>query len=148
MSKRLGKEFKKISKEAASEDAFFSVDLEGDNVHSWNLQLEGPAGSPYEGGVFSVKLEFPAEYPFKAPEIKFVTKTYSPHISNEGEICADLLKDWSPTMNAKKVIQIVRSLLVDPSSDTPVNAAVGRVYAEDRAKFTATCKEWVQKYAS
>ena len=148
MSKRLQKEFKKIAKEGSKEDAYFDVALEGDEIHMWNLMLEGPAGTPYEGGIFNVKLKFPAEYPFKAPEVKFVTKTYSPHLSDEGEICADLLKDWSPTMNAKKVIEIARSLLLDPSSDTPVNAKVGREYAEDRAQFEKTCKQWVEKYAS
>ena len=147
MSKRLQKEYKKICKEAEGDDCNFQVELAGDDIHSWDLILMGPAGTPYEGGIFNVKLKFPAEYPFKAPEVKFVTKTYSPHLSDEGEICADLLKDWSPTMNAKKVIQIVRSLLVDPSSDTPVNAKVGREYAEDRAQFEKTCKEWVAKYA-
>jgi ubiquitin-protein ligase len=35
--------------------------------------IQGPKGSPYEGGCYHGKLRFPPEYPFKPPAIYMLT---------------------------------------------------------------------------
>lgn len=46
---------------------------ETDLLH-WRVVVVGPEGSPYDGGVFTVRVEFPRDYPFKAPRVAFDTK--------------------------------------------------------------------------
>lgn len=35
------------------------------DVRAWRVLLEGPEGTPFEGGVFSLTVDVPDEYPFK-----------------------------------------------------------------------------------
>lgn len=53
--------------------------------------------TPYFGGVFNVDITIPDAYPFKPPIVKFGTPIHHPNISTKGEICTQLLENWSPS---------------------------------------------------
>lgn len=38
------------------------------------LALQGPSGTPYEGGTFQLSFNIPEQYPLTSPQVKFVTK--------------------------------------------------------------------------
>jgi ubiquitin-conjugating enzyme E2 S len=57
----------------------------------------GPKETPYEGGIFRVKIIVSSEFPYTAPKGYFMTKIYHPNVSERGEICVNTLKrDWNP----------------------------------------------------
>lgn len=45
-----------------------------DNIFEWDVYLEGPPETVFEGGIFKLKLNFPKEYPYSPPTLYFISK--------------------------------------------------------------------------
>ena len=50
-------------------------------------------GTPYEGGVFHMKITFPNDYPATSPSVSIFTPLPHPHVYGY-RICLDLLSDY------------------------------------------------------
>ena len=48
-----------------------------ENVRHFQVSIEGPSDSPYEGGIFHLELFLPEGYPMDPPKVLFKTKTVS-----------------------------------------------------------------------
>ena len=60
-------------------------------------EIQGPKDTPYEGGIFKVKIVVGSEFPGVAPKGYCMTKIFHPNVSEKGEICVNTLKkDWNP----------------------------------------------------
>ena len=77
-SKRLTNEFKNLTNNPVC-NAKVSED---GSLYKWKVVLPGPKGSSYEEGEFKLSFVFPDNYPFKCPEVKFITPMYHPNIKN------------------------------------------------------------------
>jgi ubiquitin-conjugating enzyme E2 D/E len=108
----------------------------------------GPEGTPYHGGIFFLRINFPSDYPFKAPKIAFTTPIYHCNVNKSGGICLDILKgQWSPALTISKVLLSITSLLSDPNPDDPLMPEIAKLYKSNRAKHDVNARESTIKYA-
>lgn len=86
-------------------------------------EIEGPVGTPYEGGVFRCKLAVEQDFPNNPPKGKpifisgyFITKIFHPNVSEKGEICVNTLKkDWNPAAwSLYNIFEVIKCLLIVP----------------------------------
>eukprot|EP00471_Norrisiella_sphaerica_P003856 CAMPEP_0184480406 /NCGR_PEP_ID=MMETSP0113_2-20130426/1919_1 /TAXON_ID=91329 /ORGANISM="Norrisiella sphaerica, Strain BC52" /LENGTH=170 /DNA_ID=CAMNT_0026858871 /DNA_START=98 /DNA_END=610 /DNA_ORIENTATION=+ len=116
----------------------FSVGLVDDSdIYKWNVMIEGPADTPFEGGFFPALLEFPTDYPSKPPKMKFTTKGFwHPNVYTDGRVCISILHEakedqfnsqekmsekWRPILGVEAILLSVVSLLSDPNLESPAN---------------------------
>ena len=120
-----------------------------DDIFRWQATLMGATDTPYEGGVFFLNIDFPEDYPYKPPRIRFDTKIYHPNINSTGGICLDILKEqWSPALTISKVLLSICSLLTDPNPDDPLDIKAADLYKSNRLKYDITAKKFTDLYAS
>ncbi len=144
--KRLQKELNDLSN---SPIEGVTIDLLQDSVTNWAVHIQGPSGTGYEGGKFTISIDFSDNYPFKCPKVQFVTKIYHPNIKTDtGEICAQALQNnWVPTLNANYIIRAMIELMTSPSSENPMETEVARLMQSNSSKYMETVKEFTEKYA-
>lgn len=143
--KRLLKEIQEVN--ISNNETCKAWPVNENNLHKWKGQIMGPKGSPYEGGVFELDIEFPSDFPFKPPKVHMKTPIYHPNIAN-GSICLDILKDqWSPVLTINKVLLSICSLLTDPNPNDPLDSTAARNYKDDKAKYEKIAREFVQAHA-
>jgi hypothetical protein len=51
------------------------------NMSFWKVVMEGPTGSPYQGGVFLLYVDISLHFPRAAPDVRFITPILHPNIS-------------------------------------------------------------------
>ncbi|KAE8244459.1 hypothetical protein A4X13_0g6581 [Tilletia indica] len=171
-NKRLAKELADLNKTPLDG---ITVEVADENIYKWVAKIEGvrsflsasesdhlcsplvcsflplqPSNTAYHGGVFELSLEFPIEYPFKTPKVKFNTQIYHPNVDDSGNLCIGLLKAeaWKPSTKASSILMAIAQLLSEPSPDDALVASIAELYKSDRAKFDKTAAEYTKKYAA
>lgn len=145
MTKRITTEFQTLSKKPLPG---ITVSLHDDQIRIWDIIIEGPPGSPYEGGRFHAQIHLPETYPHERPEIAFKTKIYSPAIAEEKGVwvtCVPALREWRASAKVSDVLKQFYERLVTPSGE--LNGEVAAVLQKEPAKFNETAREWTRLYA-
>lgn len=146
-TRRLTKELTDLQKDPPPNVAVFPDES---NIFKWAATLKGPSTSAYAGGTFKLDITFPTEYPFKSPQVKFITRIYHPNVTEDGSLCIGLLKAdaWKPSTKIDQVLRALVQLLEEPAPEDALVAAIAEVYLKDRPTFVKNAQEYVKKYAS
>lgn len=144
--KRIKKELKELIQDPP--DGCSGGPIEGD-LYQWNATIMGAEDTPYQGGLFFLKIQFPKDYPFKPPKIKFTTRIYHPNIDSNGSICLDILgRAWSPALTIPKVLLSISSLMAEPNPSDPLMPEIARIFEMYPDRYFENAKEYTLRYAN
>jgi len=147
MSKRLFKERTQLEKTPL--EFIESIELVQEDIFVWDCTIKGPESTPYAGGKFVLRISFPAQYPFKAPTLKFMTKIYHPSVKlDSGDVCADVVGAWGPTLNTKHCLSVIYSMMQSPEADHPLEETVAQQLRDKPKEFEKTAKKYTKQHAS
>lgn len=143
--RRIQKELADLQKDPPSNCSAGPI---GDDMFKWEGVIMGPADCPYQGGVFKLQILFPVDYPFKPPNVQFLTKIYHPNINPTGLICLDILKQqWSPALTISKVLLSITSLLTDPNPDDPFVPEIANLLKTNKTLYESNARAYTLRYA-
>jgi ubiquitin-conjugating enzyme E2 G1 len=140
----------------------FSVGLVDDaDLYAWNVIVEGPPQTLYEGGYFQATLKFPPEFPSKPPEMKFTTPGFwHPNVYKDGKVCISILHEakedqfnqqesidekWRPILSIEAVIVSVMSMLSEPNFASPANIDASVQWKKEPEAYKKRIRKLVRK---
>jgi ubiquitin-conjugating enzyme E2 J1 len=89
---------------------YYAEPLE-DNMFEWHFTVRGPKHSHFEGGVYHGRIILPAEYPYKPPNIVFLTKNGRFEVGTK--ICLSITahhkEEWQPAWGIRTMLEALIS---------------------------------------
>jgi len=129
----------------------YKVTMADDSVTEFVVRFNGPKESPYENGVWKVRVELPPTYPYKSPSIGFVNKMYHPNVDfASGSVCLDVINQtWSPMFDLVNIFEsFLPQLMLYPNPTDPLNGEAASLLLKEPEKYKDKVKEIVKKYAT
>lgn len=126
------------------------VTLIDDSIQQFYVIFHGPKDTPYEGGIWKIRVELPDQYPIKSPSIGFTNKIYHPNIDEgSGSVCLDVINQtWSPMFGLLNIFEnFLPHLLRYANPSDPLNTEASNLMTKDEPKYNETVKQYVQQYA-
>ncbi|KAL5707226.1 E2 ubiquitin-conjugating enzyme [Ranunculus cassubicifolius] len=119
-----------------------------ENLYVWSATIFGPDESPWEGGMFGLRLTFGNNYPEKPPRVRFTSEIFHPNVYHDGTLCMDIIQDaWSPCHNVSTILTSVQSLLTDPNPASPANPEAAQLYQHDIQAYNRRVRRCARKSA-
>lgn len=112
---RLAKDVSHIIKNPLTENGIYYLHDE-DNMLKGYALIIGPSGTPYYRGYYLFELDFPYNYPFSPPTVKFLTNNqgirFNPNLYTSGKVCISILNTWhgDPWSSCQSITSVLLTL--------------------------------------
>jgi len=144
MSKRILADIKQINEQETKNLRIFYAP-NSENAMKGLALIFGPGGSPYEDLPIFLDIQYPSDYPFSSPKVRFLTydgeTRFHPNLYIEGKVCLSILgtwqgPSWTSVMNLRTVLLSIlglldnEPLLHEPGYATSKGSLVSTTYTE------------------
>ena len=163
---RLSKEYQLCNQDDELKQIGCSFGLINENdLFKWRVTILGPKNTPYEGGLFTINIFFPYNYPKMGAEFRFVNKIYHLNVDwrdkrddgtpGDGHICLTSLNEWASTgkvkgkkgYGVKQALFDIFYLFFTQGIESPYDNQLCALYINDKNKFNENAKQWTKQYA-
>jgi len=127
-TKRITNEIKELYKSTdvfKQSGIYFHID--DDNINFIYAMFVGQKDTPYEGGFYFVKFEYPPDYPMQPPKATYCTQGYltkniktrfNPNLYVCGKVCLSMLNTWGgpgwvPTNTISNVLIALQAIVLN-----------------------------------
>jgi ubiquitin-conjugating enzyme E2 A len=143
LQRKLLRELKAIKQEGRKD---FAVSVSGENIAKWTLLLFGAAQTDWDGAVLHLEVNFPADYPLTAPDVRFVGSIpFHPNVYGNGKICLDLLQhNWSAAYGVDGIVTSLQTLLQSPNPSSPANNTAAELFVKNFGEYQRRVRKCVE----
>jgi ubiquitin-conjugating enzyme E2 G2 len=159
--RRLASEYANLT--ARPIDGVVARPVSPDDLFRWTFAIAGPAGTPYEHGVFTGRLDIPPDYPLSPPKMTFDPPLTHPNVyggggGRSGEVCISILhagrdetgyerpeERWSPVQSIASVLLSVLSMLAEPNTESPANVDAAKLVTSDAEGWRRVMRREVER---
>ncbi|KAJ3129160.1 E2 SUMO-conjugating protein ubc9 [Nowakowskiella sp. JEL0407] len=114
------------------------------NMMEWECGIPGKVGTPWEGGVYKLVIQFSEDYPQKPPKCRFINGLYHPNVYPSGTVCLSILNEddgWKPSLSLKQILLGIQELLNDPNPDSPAQHEAYAMFKKNRTEYDRKVRE-------
>lgn len=95
---RLLKDVRQIMKNPLTDNGIYYVHSDSDMLKGYAM-IVGPSDTPYFGGFYFFEFDYPYDYPFSPPKVKYHTNgkniRFNPNLYKCGKVCISILNTWT-----------------------------------------------------
>jgi len=112
-----------------------------DDLFDWHFTVRGPPGSDFEGGLYHGRIVLPHEYPFRPPNITFMTP--NGRFETNKKICLSISayhpEEWQPAWGIRTILEALIAFF-----PTKGDGAIGALdwTKEERQKLVPASQKW------
>ena len=130
---------------------------ENDYFH-WRVSMLGAKDTSYRGGLFYLGIDFPDNYPEKAPDIYFITPIYHLNVNPKkpnfpcaeklGHVSYSVINWWKPNTTIRELLIKLFAIFYWPNPDSPYGLDRADEFINNRALYEKKVKYFTRKYAN